>query len=319
MTSEATLQSERRALVIANPRAGVAARAALEAIQSAQGLWRGLELAITESRGHARELAARAAANGCEIIIACGGDGTINEVAWGLLGTGATLGVLPAGSGNGLARTLGIPRHPIRALAVLARCVTRFMDVGMVNDKPFLNVAGAGFDAAVGLAFDEHGRGGGRRGLFTYFRVGLKTALGYREVQASLSAGTETWQRPALLVAFANGRQYGGGAVIAPRAQLDDGLLDVVAVEAASAPEMMWHAARMYLGQVEGVRRYSHYPTSDAVLTTEVPVVFHRDGEPEAATQRLTIGVKPRALRVLVPSEWARQPRGPFGHDGNNN
>jgi diacylglycerol kinase (ATP) len=311
--ADTSVQWRRRALVIANPRAGVAAQAAIDGVKRSRELWEDLELKVTESRGHARELAAAAVQAGREIVIACGGDGTINEVAWGLLGTSTILGIVPAGSGNGLARSLGIPRHPVRALALLARSVTRLMDVGMANDKPFLNVAGAGFDAAVGLAFDEHCRRGGRRGLLTYFRVGLKTALGYRDLDISLDAGSAPWQQRVLLVAFANGRQYGGGALIAPRAMLDDGQLDMIAVERAPAPEMVWHSARMYLGQIHDVRRYRHQLAAEAVLTTDVPVVFHRDGEPEPAAQRFEIRVRTRALRVLVPPDCADDPRGPFG------
>jgi YegS/Rv2252/BmrU family lipid kinase len=315
MSGDVVTRALRSAVVIANPRAGVAARAALSAVQSAR-TWNRLDLRITEHRGHARELATEAARRGEEFVIACGGDGTINEVAWGLLGSEATMGVIPAGSGNGLARTLGIPRHPVRALATLAGCVIRRMDVGMANGKPFLNVAGAGFDAAVGLAFDEHGKKGGRRGLSGYFRVGLRVALGYRGHDVSLAAGDAPWERTALLVAFANGRQYGGGAVIAPRARLDDGQLDVVTVEAAPAFELAWHASRMYIGQVEQVRRYRRVLAAAAVLTGAEPMVFHRDGEPEPPAQRFEIGIQAQALRVLVPRDQAAQEGGPFGHEG---
>jgi diacylglycerol kinase family enzyme len=174
-------------------------------------------------------------------------------------------------------------------------------------------VAGAGFDAAVGLAFDEHCRSGGRRGLLTYFRVGLRTALAYQNLDASLVAGAERWQRPnTLLVAFANGRQYGGGALIAPRAKLDDGKLDVIAVEAGRAPEMVLGASRMYLGKVEGVRLYRRFLAEQAVLTMSEPVVFHRDGEPDPPSREFVISVRPRALSVLTPPEWASRPDGPF-------
>jgi diacylglycerol kinase (ATP) len=314
MSGDVVAEALRSAVVIANPRAGVAARTAMSAVQSAR-TWKRLDLRITEYRGHARELAAEAARQGEEIVIACGGDGTINEVAWGLLGSETILGVLPAGSGNGLARTLGIPRSPIEALSTLSGCVTRRMDVGLANGKPFLNVAGAGFDAAVGLAFDEHGRRGGRRGLTTYFRVGLRVALGYRGHDVSLETGDARWERTALLVAFANGRQYGGGAVIAPRALLDDGQLDVVTVETAPALEMAWNASRMYIGQVEQVSRYRRVLAAQAVLTGPQPMNFHRDGEPEPPAQRFEIGIQARALRVLVPPAKAALAGGPFGHE----
>jgi diacylglycerol kinase (ATP) len=186
------------------------------------------------------------------------------------------------------------------------------MDVGMANGKPFLNVAGAGFDAEVGRAFDDHGRRGGRRGLTTYFRLGLRAGVGYSGAELSLEAGEKSWSGRTLLVAFANGQQYGGGAVIAPGAQIDDGLLDVVAIESGHTLEMLWHAHRMYTGNLERFRRYRRVAAGTAILTAPVPVAVHRDGEPEPPTTRLEVTVQHRALRVLVPPKRAADPRGPF-------
>ena len=303
------------AVAIVNPRAGVAARAVLAALRAAGGRWKGLEVRVTERRGHARELAQAAADEGREFVFACGGDGTVNEVGWGLMGTPVTLGLVPAGSGNGLGRALGIPRNPVRALLALATAVPRAMDVGMVNGKPFLNVAGAGFDAAVGAAYDEHGRAGGRRGLLNYFRVGLQTAWGYECEEFEIEAGPTPRRGKFLLVAFANGQQYGGGALIAPRARLDDGLLDVVGIEDAPLAQMLWHAPLMPLGRIHAFRRYLHTPARSAVLTGPRPIAFHRDGEPEPPVERLEAHVVPRALKVLVPAATAKAPAGPFTAD----
>ena len=303
-------------VAIVNPRAGVAARTALKAVKAAGGRFRGLEVRLTERPGHARELAQEAVAEGRDLVLVSGGDGTVNEVASGLLGSAVTLGLVPAGSGNGLGRMLGIPSNPIRALMRLSTAVTRRMDVGTVNGKPFVNIAGAGFDAAVGKAFDEHGRAGGRRGMFTYFRVGLRTAWGYRTEEYTLDLGQPGPRRRLLVIGFANGRQYGSGALIAPRARLDDGLLDVVSIAAAPMSEILVHSPRMFLGRIDGFRHYQHTLADRAVLTGAGPIAFHRDGEPEPPAERLEVGILPKALKILVPLATARAADGPFAAEG---
>ena len=217
------------------------------------------------------------------------------------------------GSGNGLARTLGIPLRPELAVDALARAVRRRMDVGMVNGRPFLNVAGAGFDAEIGADFHAHGLRGGRRGVFTYVRLSLRRTWSYRAEQWSLHAGEGAFEGRALVVAFVNGRQYGGGAIMAPGARLDDGLLDVIVIEDAPPFEMAWNSTRLFLGNIEGFRRYKHYPASTATLEGPGPFVHHRDGEPEDESRRLEVSVQPRALSILVPAATAASPTGPFG------
>jgi diacylglycerol kinase (ATP) len=222
------------------------------------------------------------------------------------------LGVIAAGSGNGLARALGIPRGARASLHALAHSVVRPMDVGLANGKIFLNIAGAGFDAAVGRAFDEHGRRGGRRGMLSYFRMGLATAWGYKTAELRLEAGETQWRHRAFVVAFANGRQYGGGAEVAPKAVLDDGLLDVVAVEDAPAAEILVNLPLMYLGRIDTYRRYTRVLATGGVLTADAPFAYHRDGEPEPPTQRLEVTIRPRALHVLVPPARLQDRTGPF-------
>ncbi|HYU42151.1 MAG TPA: YegS/Rv2252/BmrU family lipid kinase [Vicinamibacteria bacterium] len=300
-----------KGVAILNPRAGLAAARARAALERSAH-WRGMEVRLTTAPGDARRFASAAAAAGAEIVLAIGGDGTANETAWGLLGTTAALGLVPMGSGNGLARTLGIPLKPDAALAVLAGAVPRAMDVGMVNGRPFLNVAGAGFDAQVGLDFHEHGRRGGRRGVFTYVWLSVLRTLNYRAESWALDAGAEKFEGRAYIVAFVNGRQYGGGAVLVPGARLDDGLLDIVVIEDAPALEIAWNAQRLFFGTLAQYRRYRHIASSTAVLSATGTVPYHRDGEPESAPGRLEASVLPRALRILVPRATASDSRGPF-------
>jgi YegS/Rv2252/BmrU family lipid kinase len=299
------------ACAIVNPRAGSGSRRALAALENPPARLRPLELRLTSRAGEARELAIAAAQAGCDPVLAVGGDGTANEVAWGLLGSQATLGLVPVGSGNGLARTLGIPLDPRRALVVLEHARARRMDVGFANDRPFLNVAGAGFDAAVGLAFHERARAGARRGVLGYVRAGLGIVLAYRPPALTIE-GVSVAARRALLLTLSNGPQYGGGAVIAPGARLDDGLLDVVCIEDAPRLPLLLQAPRLFLGGIERLPAYSRAPAATLVLTAAEPFAHHRDGEPEPAVTRLEVRVAPKALSVLVARSVAEDPRGPF-------
>ena len=300
-----------KGVAILNPRAGLAAARARAALERSAH-WRGLEVRLTTAPGDARRYASEAAAAGAEIVLAIGGDGTANEIAWGLLGTSTVLGLVPMGSGNGLARTLGIPLKPDRALATLADAVPRAMDVGMINERPFLNVAGAGFDAQVGLDFHEHGRRGGRRGVFTYVWLSVLRTMSYRAESWVLDAGTQKFEGRAYIVAFVNGRQYGGGAVLVPGARLDDGLFDIVVIEDAPALEIAWNAPRLFFGTLSKYRRYRHIASPTAVLSATGTVPYHRDGEPESTSGRLEASILPRALRVLVPRDTVNDPHGPF-------
>jgi YegS/Rv2252/BmrU family lipid kinase len=293
----------------------VAARAALDAMRGAKAPWRDLDLQLTTAPGDARRMAREAAEAGFDAVVAVGGDGTANEAAWGLLRSPTALGLVPAGSGNGLARTLRIPLRPVAAVRALRDAVVRRMDVGMANGRPFLNVAGAGFDAVVGAAFHEWGRAGGRRGLFSYFRLAVPRALSYRSSRWTLAAGDEGFSGPAFLVAFVNGRQYGGAAVIAPGARLDDGLLEIVVVEDAPAFELLANAPRLFVGGIEGFRRYRRIAAARAVLTGPAAFEHHRDGEPEPPSERLEVTLEAGALAVLVPRPTADDPDGPFVGD----
>lgn len=300
-----------RVRAILNPRAGLAARRALGAVERGSPAWTELEVKVTERAGHGLELAREAAAAGCDLALAVGGDGTANEVAEGLLGSETTLGLVPVGSGNGLARTLGIPLDPTGAVERLGGAVTRRMDVGFANGRLFLNVAGAGFDAAVGAAFHRRGKEGGRRGIFTYVKLGLAN-LSYAAETWTVEGGGQRFEGRALVVAMANGRQYGGGAVIAPRARLDDGQLEVVVIEDAPRLEVLLNAPRLFLGTIDRYRRYRRFEAAELTLTGPRSFDYHRDGEPEIGEGGVEVKLQARALKILVPKPVAQDPGGPF-------
>jgi len=301
-----------KARAIVNPQAGVAARRSLEALRNPPPALRGVELRLTEAPGHALSLAREAVAAGCELVLVAGGDGTVNEAAHALVGSAqATLALVPVGSGNGLARALGIPLRPEAALEALATGIPRSMDVGLINGRLFLNVAGAGLDAAIGEAFQARGREGGRRGILSYVTLSLRHAFRYPSRHWQLEADGLSQPLQARVVTFANGPQYGAGAVIAPGARLDDGRFDVVAFDPRSVAELVVTGARLFLGGLERSRAYRRITTRSAVLSGPA-VPHHRDGEPEAAAERYEVRLEPRALRVLVPRATAQDPGGPF-------
>ncbi len=287
---------------ILNPRAGVAARRTRQAIEGGRPGWLDYAVYLTRAPGHATELAREAVDAGAEVVLAVGGDGTVNEVALGLLGSESALGIVPAGSGNGLARALRLPLQPRRALAALEGAERRAMDVGVLNGRVFLNVAGVGFDAAVGHAFHARGERGGRRGLLGYLYQSLRELTRYRAPRVELEIdGRPPDVRSPFVLTFANGPQYGSSAVINPGGKLDDGRLEVVIFEPERLPDTLLAAARMFWGGIEGARGYDRRAALHVIATSSVPLPVHVDGDPAPAAARIEVELRPRALTVLVP------------------
>ncbi len=179
------------------------------------------EVQVTEYRGHARELAAAALGRGASLVVAWGGDGTVNEVGTALAFRDAVLGIVPSGSGNGLARELGIPFDPHASLAVAVRGVERRIDSGEIDGHLFFNVAGLGLDARVAHEFAALGLL--RRGFRRYVEITTRELFRNECDEHEITADGIAMRRRTLMVAIANGRQYGNGAIIAPRARRDDG------------------------------------------------------------------------------------------------
>jgi YegS/Rv2252/BmrU family lipid kinase len=299
---------------IVNLRAGVAAHRALDAFETGRPSWPHVEVRLTEGPGHAIELARSAVQDGVDLVLATGGDGTVNEAARGLLGSNVPLGVVPVGSGNGLARALRIPLRPKDALAALEGGRARRMDVGYVNGKPFLNVAGVGFDAVVGWAFHLAGRDGARRGVLRYVWMSFGLLGSYRARPLTIETDEGRLETCPFVLTCANGPQYGGGAVLNPGARLDDGRFEIVVFEDAPILELVATAPRLFLGGIERTRRYRRLVTTRALIRVSPPAEHHRDGEPEPEADVLEVTLAPRSLTVLVPRATAEDAAGPFQH-----
>ena len=256
------------------------------------------DVVVTERPGHARELAAAAAARGARLVIAWGGDGTVNEVASALAFGPTPMGIVAAGSGNGLARELGVDRRPDRAIAAALHAVPRAIDAGELGGRFFVNLAGVGFDARVAERFGACGSG--RRGFLTYAVSAARELLVSRPFACRIASGGRETPYRALFVSLANSPQFGNGARIAPQARVDDGLLDLVVFEEISRMATIRAMPRLFLGGLERVRGLSTRQVARVVIESDEPMAFHVDGEPVSGGVRLEGRVHPRALRVCV-------------------
>jgi YegS/Rv2252/BmrU family lipid kinase len=290
--------------IIINPIAGGAnvADARLRAEQAAAVLTaRGEtgDIFVTERKDHARELAAGALARRARLIVAWGGDGTVNEIASALMGTTTALGIVPSGSGNGLARELGIAKRPDRALAdALAATSARTIDAGELGGRLFVSVAGIGFDAHVAACFDRDLTG--RRGFGGYARITARELLSYAPCAYRVSGDTDRTPHRAMLITLANSAQFGNGARIAPAAKVDDGLLDLVVFEEQSRLSTICGLPKLFTGGAARLKGVTIERIKRVVVECERPIPFHVDGEPVQGGTRLEGRVLPGALRVVV-------------------
>ncbi len=258
------------------------------------------DVVATEAPGHATHLAREAVRAGCTRVVAVGGDGTMNEVAQGLLDTPAALGLIPCGSGNGLALHLGLPLALPAALAlsVNGRCGVVALDSGEANRRPFFNVMGLGLDAEVSGRFNSLTR----RGLPAYARTALAALRAIRPERICVTSGTFRDEFDALLVAVANSDQYGNHARIAPGARVDDGELDLVAIGPTGLAGAAVLAARLFAGSLHRSPRVRRLRGTRFVIERVAPGLIHTDGETHAGGTRVEVVVRPRSLRVLVPA-----------------
>ncbi|MSS72169.1 MAG: diacylglycerol kinase family lipid kinase [Candidatus Latescibacteria bacterium] len=258
------------------------------------------EVLWTQRRGHAEALAREAAEAGDGLVVAAGGDGTVHEVASGLVGTDTALGILPCGSGNGLARALRMPLDLRRACRALLNTGVRRIDAGRVNGRFFFATAGTGLDALVAARYDE--RPGKRRGLLPYVVLTARTFLACvpEEVTLTLDHGPPLTARP-LLLTVANTRQYGGGAIIAPNARPDDGLLDVCLMENISPFRALLHAPRLFTGAIHRMPGVRLFQAAAVQIVRQAPGPFQMDGEALQGEAILNVEVVPGALKVAAP------------------
>ena len=255
---------------------------------------------VSEYAGHASVLAREAVAAGSSLVCAWGGDGTVNEVGTALVHSGVPLGVIPAGSGNGFARELGMSVEPESALAQLLAGSDRMIDAGELAGRLFFNVAGIGLDARIANLFNT--RAPHRRGFWRYVRLGWRELMTYRPASYVLDLHDERFEVEAIMVVLANLRQYGNGAYIAPQAQPDDGHLDLVVVQAMSPMRAFLLTPRLFAGNLHRAHGIVTRRVTRISIASATPLLCHADGEPFEAKSEVRALVRPGALRVRVPA-----------------
>jgi YegS/Rv2252/BmrU family lipid kinase len=279
-----------KALFVVNRRSGVKRRTDTAAIIRELSGWE-TEIAEAEEKKDLDTIIGRAHQENVDVVFAVGGDGTVHEVAKRLIGTQIPLGIIPTGSGNGLARHLGFPMNVRDVLGAHQRVAT--IDTATVNGIPFVGTMGVGFDAWVAEAFASSGV----RGLATYVRVGLGGFLKYAPQTYQIDVDGEHLERRALLIAVANSSQYGNNARIAPVASLQDGLLDVIIVERVSLMAL----PRLFTGSLHRASGITMRRGRHIEIRRPAAGPAHLDGEPVTLPELLTIDIVPRSLRVLLP------------------
>jgi diacylglycerol kinase (ATP) len=237
--------------------------------------------------------AQKAIAAGASRIIAVGGDGTINEVASALVGTNIPLGIIPIGSGNGLARHLKIPLKINKALQLAKAGIPQKMDVGLLNDKYFFCTAGIGFDASVA---NEFAKGNGR-GLLNYVKATLKTIFNYQPIEISINDGP---METVFSLTIANANQFGNNAFISPLSDIQDGLLEVVKIYRIGLLRAFFIAIRLFKGNIHESNKVTIKATKSIQINYKKDAPFHLDGESIITTSAdLAIKIIPKALNVI--------------------
>jgi diacylglycerol kinase (ATP) len=252
-------------------------------------------LAYTEGRAHATILAAEAVARGFDRVVAVGGDGTVNEVAQGLLKTAAAMGIIPKGSGNGLARHLGIPLRIDLALKCLFASEVISMDTFRLNGRLSLNVSGIGFDGYIAGLFGMDKS----RGLQGYTRLVLNEFMQFPEFDARITVGNDLLVRKAFVIAIANSSQYGNNAKIAPAASIRDGLLNISILKKIP-PYRLDFIYSFFSGTIDQSAYCENLRVRDTSIALNTPVAYHVDGEPAGKADYFEIEMLPASLNILA-------------------
>jgi diacylglycerol kinase (ATP) len=258
-----------------------------------------ISVQFTKHAGHATDLTKDAIEQSYDNVIAVGGDGTINEIARILVNTSVCLGIIPSGSGNGLARHFEIPLKTIEAIKALNNCNVEIADSGSLNGHPFFCTAGIGFDAHIGQKFSE----ADTRGLSTYVKTTLKEFIKYQPEIYQISTPKEQIKEQAFLITFANTNQYGNNAFIAPKANTQDGLLDVCILKPFPFYKVPQIGIKLFGGSIHQSKYMKTFQSDVIEITRFQAAAAHVDGEPIELGQNLEIKCIPSSLKILVPTE----------------
>lgn len=254
------------------------------------------DIIFSEYAGHAAVLARQAADEGFDTVVAVGGDGTVNECARAIVHTNTALGILPCGSGNGLARHLLIPMNLKKAMTIINANEVHALDYGLIDGHPFFCTCGLGFDAFVSMKFAE----AGKRGPITYVQKVLEEGLKYKPDVYEITDAEHTLSYRAFILSCANASQYGNNAYIAPHASMSDGMLDVVIMEPCNPLDAPQVAIDMFNKTLEMNSKIKMFRSNKLHVHRSREGVIHYDGDPVMAGTDIDIELKEKGIRVVV-------------------
>lgn len=256
-----------------------------------------IKIRFTQRQGHATELTKEAICQDFYGVIAIGGDGTINEVASALCGSNTALGIIPCGSGNGLARHLGIPVNIKKAISIINTDNVESLDYCTVNDVPFFCTCGVGFDAQVSNKFAQSHK----RGPFSYLQNTIIEYLKYRPQKYTIEMGDEIVTEDAFLIACGNASQYGNNAFITPRASMHDGLIDVTVIHPFTPLDTAIMGLLLFTRHIDQDININTYRTKELVIKRNKPEIMHIDGDPVMMKADLHIKCHKAGIKILLP------------------
>jgi YegS/Rv2252/BmrU family lipid kinase len=256
---------------------------------------------FSDSVAHARQLAKEAVGK-FNIVVAVGGDGTVNEVASAIVGTDIILAIIPFGSGNGLSRFLGIPMNTANAIKTLSEGHVEVIDSATLNGQPFFNMAGMGFDAHISEVF-SHGK---KRGFFTYIKSSFEEISKYKEQHYHIEIDGIAYDREAFMVSFANSSQYGNNAHISPHASVQDGLIDVCIIRQFPVWRLVEMGIRMITKTTDKTGLVEIIRGKHITIKRSHPGPIHLDGEPQISGTDTVVDVAPHSLKVIVGSTYKK-------------
>lgn len=265
------------------------------------------EILLTERAGHACELATRAKDAGVDVVVAVGGDGTVNEVARSIVHSNTALGIIPCGSGNGLARHLMLPMSVKKSIEIINRCEIHDLDYGIINDHPFFCTCGMGFDAFVSMKFAKSGK----RGPITYVENVLREGLNYKPETYIIEDDNGSARYKAFLISCANASQYGNNAYIAPQASMSDGWLDVIIMEPFDVLEAPQISIDMFNKTLDKSSKIKTFKSKKLHIRRERGGVIHYDGDPVMTDEDVIIELKEKGIKIIVNPDADKSLRKP--------
>lgn len=255
------------------------------------------EIVYTVEPGQGTALAKGASETGYDTVVAVGGDGSINEIAKGLIGTATKLGIIPAGSGNGLARHLKIPFNPTDAIKLILEDNTKKIDTININNEKFVSIAGIGYDGFVAKEYAK----AGKHGFWSYFKIISQNYLEYKPKKYNLNIDGNELTVKALMINFANSSQFGYNTSISPNASLEDGLIDVCILKKIPVVELPLLAQLLFIKQIHRTKYVKIIQAKHIIVERKRNRYINLDGESVKLGKRLEITVNPKSLNLLVP------------------